>query len=108
MKLLLSTLLLAFTLSAQATCMITCRDTDAGNDPEYAGVGILTTQCAAPGGPVHRSEAYHFDSCVDGVHTEIVCDGRVGVEGVKEIKYDCKKCSDIREGVCLDVASVIK
>lgn len=108
MKLLFVTLALTISLSAFATCMSTCRDTDAGNDPEYAGVGIQVTQCAAPGGPVHRTETFHFDNCSEGVHSEIVCDGMVGIEGVKEIRYECRKCSDVREGVCLEVGSIIQ
>ena len=108
MKLLLSSLFLVVTFSAHATCMSSCRDTDAGDDPEYAGVGIHTTQCSPPGGPVHRTDVFHFDTCSEGIHTEIVCDGMAGIEGVKEVKYECTKCSDIREGVCLEVGSVIK
>lgn len=108
MKLLLASLLLISSVTASATCMSTCRDTDAGNDPEYAGVGIHVTQCSPPGGPVHRTEVFHFDSCSEGVHTEIICDGMAGIEGVKEIKYECKKCSDVREGVCLEVGSIIQ
>jgi hypothetical protein len=102
-------LILAFlATSAFATCMSTCRDTDAGLDPEYAGVGIVLTQCSAPGGPVHRSEQFFFDSCENNVHTEVVCAGMPGGEWMKLVKFECKQCSPIREGVCLEVGSVIE
>lgn len=85
-----------FSFAAQATCMVTCHDTDAGMDPAYFGVVIEEVSCAAPGGPVHTSKSYYLDECREGIHTEQSCRGDIR----EPVTVTCRKCSDAREGVC--------
>jgi hypothetical protein len=96
--------ILSTSLMSYATCTSSCRDTDAGRDPEYAGVVIVKTKCSPPGGPINQTEQYFLDSCSDNELTEYVCEGYSGVEFAKKVIVECKKCSPIREGVCLDFA----
>lgn len=91
-------MLLAHT--AQATCMMRCEDTDAGNDPGYFGVTTMTTSCAAPGGPVSTTRADYFDSCGGGRLVEYACD--TAVDGpVRKREYRCASCDPARAGRCL-------
>lgn len=106
-KSLLASLLLLPSLS-YGTCMSTCTDTDGGLFPEQGGAGIIITQCAAPGGPVHRSEERVMDECSENVVTEVICHGMPGAEWVKQVKFECLKCSPILKGVCLEVGSIIE
>lgn len=94
--------LISTSFTVNATCTSSCRDTDAGNDPEYAGVVVIKTKCSPPGGPVNQTEQYFLDSCSKNQLSEYVCEGFSKVEFAKKIIIDCKKCSPIREGVCLE------
>jgi hypothetical protein len=80
---------------------MSCHDTDAGYDPEYAGVGITIITCSPPGGPVQTTKEYSFDHCENNLHTEIICQRFPGGERVERRELPCGECSSIREGVCL-------
>jgi hypothetical protein len=100
-------LLLAFGIAgaAQATCMMTCEDLDAGDDPGHFGAMTLTTSCAAPGGPVSMTRETYFDACGEGQVTEHVC-GPTAYTAQKKV-YRCTRCDPTRTGVCLRVGSLL-
>lgn len=96
-------LALAPLAAAHATCMMTCTDADAGDDPRHFGIVTVETSCAAPGGPVHRSRHDHFDECQGNELREQVCDtgGIPGAQGAHQRIYRCEQCDPVRRGVCL-------
>lgn len=89
--------------AAHATCMATCSDTDAGQDPRYAGVVVQKTSCSPPGGPVNTSNQQFFDRCENGLLSEYSCQGQFGASFALKREYRCLRCDPVRQGVCLKV-----
>ncbi len=84
-------------LPARATCLLTCVDADAGDDPAHFGVVTVETSCAAPGGPVTRTRTDYYDACEAGALTEYFC-GPYG-QPLKRVAT-CRRCDPLRRGVC--------